>query len=122
MHLSRPGSADHVNEPPGGSASNDGIVYHHHALATKHFTDRVVLHLHLGVSPGLGGLKERASDIVIANQRELEWQPRFLRETERRRVGRVGNAEHQIGGWGGGDGRRAAGPRSAPRAGGAPPD
>src|SRR5712671_4534113 len=101
MHLSRPGGADHVHEPPSRGSANDGIVYHHHALAAKHFSDGVVLHFHFSIPSCLGGLKECASDVVIANERKLEREARFLRESEGRRVRRIGNAEHEISGWGG---------------------
>ena len=84
-------------------------------LPVEHFAHRVVLHLHLRVAPGLRRLNERAADVVIANQRELVGQPRFLGEAERGGVRGIGNAEHEIRA-GGGALLREPPPKRAPRA------
>ncbi len=96
MHFTRASGTYHVHKAARGRAANDGVVHHHHAFATQHFANRVVLHFHLRVASGLSRLKERPPDVVISNQRQLERKSRLFGETERGRVGRIRNAEDEI--------------------------
>src|SRR6266508_1870314 len=68
------GSTDHRHQTASRRAADDRVVHHHHASAVEHFTHRVVFHLYLCVTPGLRGLNECASDVMVANQGQLEWQ------------------------------------------------
>src|SRR5688500_3077341 len=74
VHLARACCANHRDEPFCCRATNDRIVHHYDALPIEHLSYRVVLHLHFGVATGLRWLNERAADVVIANQSQLERQ------------------------------------------------
>src|SRR6185436_11941540 len=63
----------------------------------KNLTHGVVLHADFGIAPGLSRLEEGPPDIVIADQRQLQWQAGFFREAERGGVRGIGDAENEIG-------------------------
>src|SRR6187399_508401 len=87
MNFARTGGADHVDEAARGCTADDRIIDHHHALVLQNLANRIVLDLHLGVAARLRRLKKGSADVVIADQRELEWQSRFLGKSQRRGVG-----------------------------------
>src|SRR5687768_2091847 len=74
VHLASACCANHRYEPFCCRTANNRIVHHYDALPIEHLAHRVVLHLHLGVATGLRRLNERAADVVIANQSQLERQ------------------------------------------------
>src|SRR5256714_4417811 len=101
MDFASTGGSDHVDKTACRGAAYDGVIHHHDALAVENFAHRVVFDSHFGVATGLRRLNESATDVVVANKRQLEWQPRLLGESKRGGVGRVGHAEYQVGIGGG---------------------
>src|SRR4051794_24052930 len=97
MHLSRPSCADHADKTARGRPAHYRVVNHDNALSSQHFSHGIVLHFHLRITTGLRGLQKRATDVVISYESELEGQARLLREAQRSGVGRIGNAEYEIG-------------------------
>src|SRR5215210_682629 len=96
MHLSRPGGAHHVDEPTGSRAADDGVIDHYHAFTAKYFAHCVVLDLHLRVASSLSRLKESPSNVVVADERELQRQARLLGEPEGSGVRRIGNGKNKV--------------------------
>src|SRR5947208_716925 len=96
MNFTSPGPADEGDEPASRRASNDRVVDHHDALSVQNFANGVVLDLHFCVASRLRRLDEGSSDVVVANQCQFVRQTAYLSETKRRRVRRVGYAEHEI--------------------------
>src|SRR6059036_218916 len=82
MHLGRTRLADQLNQRPAGRATDDRVVHHHDLLSLKHFRDGIELDLDLRHAAGLGGMDERAADVVIADERVLELDSRLLGEPE----------------------------------------
>src|SRR5437867_4224019 len=81
-HRSSAGTADQLNQRPAGGAADDRVVHHHDLFSLKHFPDGIELDLDLRHAAGLGGMDERAADVVIADERVLELDSRLLGKPE----------------------------------------
>src|SRR5436189_11268 len=79
--------ADQLDQRPAGRAADDRVVHDHHLLPLEHFPNGIELDFDFRHAAGLGGMDERAADVVIADERVLELDPRFLGEAERHGVG-----------------------------------
>src|SRR5205814_1692917 len=75
----------------------DRVVDEHDALAGEDLAHRIELDPHAGIAATLLRLDERAADVVIADQAELEADTRSLAVAERDRVARVGHRDHDVG-------------------------
>src|SRR5436189_108737 len=88
-HRSTTRLADQLDQGPARGAADDRVVHDDDLFSLKHFPDGIELDLDLRHAAGLGGMDERATDVVIADERVLELDPRLLGEAERHGVGRV---------------------------------
>src|SRR5437660_7823067 len=80
MHLRGTGLADELPQSPARGPTYDRVVHHHDLLSREHPPHRVELDLHLRHAVGLGGMDERAADVMVADQRMLELDTRLLGE------------------------------------------
>src|SRR5438874_2675080 len=86
-HRSSARLADQLDQRPAGRAAHDRVVHDHDLHSLEHFADRIELDLDLRHAAGLGGVDERAADVVIADERMLELDARLPGEAERHGVG-----------------------------------
>src|ERR1044072_7224230 len=96
MHLACASGTHQRDEPTRRRSPDDRVVDHDDALSLEHLAHRVVLDLYLGLAPRLRRLDEGWPDVVDANERELVRNTALLSEAERRRVGGIGYAEHEL--------------------------
>ena len=97
MNLGGPGAANQRDQLAHRRAAHDRIVDHGHAAAGENAAHRVELYAHVPVAVGLPRLDEGPSDVVVADQAQLEAYPRGLAVAEGDRVARVRNGDHDIG-------------------------
>ena len=113
MHFAGAGVADHLHQLFAGGAPHQRVVYDDDLLPLEHFAHRVELDLDLGAADLLRRMNERAPDVVVADQRVLELQPRLFRITQRHGIGGIGHREHTVGARGGVLARQLASQRPA---------
>ena len=97
MNGARPRSPHHLDDLDRGGAAHDQIVDQDHALAGEVGAAGVVLQAHAQMADLLGRLDKGAPDIMVADDAELERQPRLLRVAECRRHARIGNRHDDVG-------------------------
>src|SRR4051794_2057586 len=97
VHLAGAGFAQHGHQRARGGAAHQRVVHHHHALPLQHLAHGAELEAHLEVPPRLRGGDEGAADVVVADQPQLEGDPRRLGVAHRRRVRAVGDGDDDVG-------------------------
>ena len=91
------GAADQPHQLPQRGAADDRVLDDDHPLALEDPGHRVELQVDLQVPLGLAGIDERAADVVAPDEADLEPDVRRLGVPQRRRVGRVGHADDDVG-------------------------
>src|SRR5690606_10884607 len=86
-----------VDEPARRRAPDERIVDDHDTLSGEDLADGAVLQPDLEVAPRLGRLDEGAPDVVVADEPQLEGNPRLLGEAERGGVRRVRDGDDAVG-------------------------
>ncbi len=98
VHLRRAGLADHLHDLQRRRAAHDGIVDQHDALAREHVAVGVVLQADAHVADGVGRLDERAPDVVVADDAEIERDAGGFGVADRGRRAGIGHRHDEIGG------------------------
>src|ERR1700730_12888274 len=96
MDSARSGSPDHLDDLDRGRAPYNRIVDKDDALTVEIGPARIVLQPHPEMADLIGRLDESPSDIMIADDPQVERQPRFLGMPERRRDTRIGNGGEDV--------------------------
>ena len=96
MHLARAGMADHLDDLGRGRAAHDRIVNQDDPLAFEVGAVGVVLEPYTQMADLVCRLDKGAPDIMVADDPELERQPRFGGKAERRRNARIGHRHDDI--------------------------
>src|SRR5204863_480600 len=91
------GLAHHLDDLEACRPANDRIVDEHDALAVDEGAVGIVLQLDSEVANLVAGLDEGPSDIVRADDSELEGNAAFLGVADRRRHARIGDRNDEIG-------------------------
>ena len=97
MNLRGAGLAHHLDDFHRRRAAHDQIVDQHDPLARDDRAIGVVLEPDAEFADRLRRLDERAPDIMIADDSELEGNAAGLRVAERRRDAGIGNRHHDVG-------------------------
>ncbi len=92
-----PAVAHHADNLAAGGAAHDGIVDQHNALAFQNVAHGIQLELHAEVAHALLRLDEGASDVVIADQAELQRDAALVREAHRGGDAGVGHRHDDVG-------------------------
>ena len=82
---------------PAGRAAHDGVVHQDHPFALKYLPDRVQFHLDAEVPDRLLGFDERAADVVVADQPELQRDAALVGIADGRRDAGVGHRHDDVG-------------------------
>src|SRR5262245_2438563 len=96
MHLRGAGAADRAHQLAARRSAHDRVVDDDDATSLKYLAHRVELDADAGVASRLLGLDERAADVVVTDQSELEPDARGLAVAERDRVARVRHADDDV--------------------------
>src|SRR5687768_9303639 len=96
MNFARARLANEGDEAATGRTAHEGIIDDDTAFALEHFAHRVVLDAHAEIATLLRRMNERASDVVIANESELECNAAFFRVSKCRRIRRVRYTDHTV--------------------------
>src|SRR5689334_12286124 len=83
MHLAGARRADHLDDLAAGGAPHNRVVHQDDPLVLQHRPVRRVLQLHSEVADVVGGLDEGSTDIVIADDTDLERDTAFRRVAHR---------------------------------------
>src|SRR5207247_718976 len=75
---------------------HDRVVDEDDAPAGKVGPARIVLQADAEMADLIGRLDESSADVMIADDPQLEGQPRFLRVAERRRHARIGDRDNDV--------------------------
>src|SRR5712671_2673601 len=87
---------DHLDDLDRGRAPHNRIVDEDDALTVKIGPARIMLQSNAEVANLIGRLDKGPSDVVVADDSELEGQPRFLGISKRRRDASIGNGDDDI--------------------------
>src|SRR5262245_44763570 len=96
MHLARSGVAHHAHDLLRGGAAYQGVVDQDDALALDGDAVGGMLHAHADLAAALGRLDEGATDIVIADDAELERHAGMLAVAKRRRHAGIRHGHHDV--------------------------
>src|SRR6266851_5926287 len=90
------GAPDHLDDLDRGRAPHDRIVDEDDALTVEIGPARIMLQSDAEVADLICRLDEGPSDIMVADDPQLERQSRFLGIPERRRDARIGNGDDDV--------------------------
>ena len=98
-HVDRAGAggAHHLHDLERGGAADDGIVHQHDPLARQHGPVGVVLQLDPQVADLLARLDEGPPDVVVADDPQLEGDPRLLGVADGGRHPGIGHRYDHVG-------------------------
>ncbi len=96
VYLRRAALPDDGDELAHRRAADDRVVDDDDPPALEHAADRVELDAHVPVPHRLPRLDEGASDVMVADEAELERQLRSFRVPEGDRVARIGHRDHDV--------------------------
>ena len=97
MHFRGAGIAHHRHDLARRGAAHDRIIDKHDPLALDRRRIGVVLQLHRIGAAFLRRLDKGPADIMVADDPEVEGNPRFFRIAKRRRYAGIGNRDDQVG-------------------------